>query len=87
MHVFWSDWHHSEMVGCDVGMPSLFDSIVGAMWVLFRQILLPAAVSIWGYAGNHSELCAGSCGCPWNGRRGSCVPFGVRISSYSFTRQ
>lgn len=63
------------------GCFSLADSTVGVMGILFRQILLPAAVSIRGYAGNHSELRAGSRGCPWNGRGGSCVPFGVRISS------
>lgn len=43
--------------------------------------MLPAAVSIRGYAGNHSELRAGSCGCSWDGRGGSCIPSGVRISS------
>ncbi|KAF6131664.1 NDRG family member 2 [Phyllostomus discolor] len=45
----------------------------------YHDVGLNSAVSIRGYAGNHSELRASSCGCPWDGRGGSCVPSGISV--------
>ncbi|KAI2570211.1 NDRG2 isoform 72, partial [Pan troglodytes] len=45
----------------------------------YHDVGLNSTVSVRGHAGNHSELCAGSCGCPWNGRGSPCVPFGISV--------